>query len=343
MFATLATVVETKSDVKDLTAISMQSLKVGTQNLAVSTQNLSATMETQSMIGGLSAKADETFTAIKQFERRMIRNQESKKENEKEGPRKPKDAGAKRNAALNLVKTMFATQAEPAIQLKEMHAAFVPGTFGWVFEEEGFKTFMDGSPILRISGPPGIGKSCVAYSIIGKLLESTSRDPRASVAYYFFREEHEELRSAKNMLRAAVIQTAIGDGKYRDEIVSEMKATWEERRVVDEVWRRCFVERYPKDAEQKLYLVLDGLDEADEEDQKQVLGIMNDIKKDELSIQASHFRRALLPLTSSFNINLTSKPDGTYLTDSGISFYRLCLPAAPLRKPRLRLQIFFQA
>jgi hypothetical protein len=308
MFATLSTVIETKSDVKDLTAISMQSLKVGTQNLAVSTQNLSVTMETQSMISGLSVKYDET---IKKFERH-IWNQESKKDNEKEGPRKPKeDAGAKRNAALNLVKTMFVTQAEPAIQLKEMQAAFVPGTFGWVFEEDDFKTFMDGSPFLRISGPPGIGKSCVAYSIIRKLLESTSSDPRASVAYYFFREEHEELRSANNMLRAAVIQTAIGDGKYRDEIVAEMKATWEKKNIVDEVWRRCFVERYPKDAEQKLYLVLDGLGEADEEDQKQVLQIMQDIKRDELSIQASHFRRELLSHISSFNINLTFKPNGT--------------------------------
>jgi hypothetical protein len=316
MFATLATVTETKSDVKELTAISMQSLKVGTQNLAVSTQNLSVTMETQSMVGSLSVKAGETFTAIQRLERRMIRKEEeSKKENEKDGPRKPKDAGAKRNAALNLVKTMFATRAEPAIQLKEMHAAFVPGTFGWVFEEDGYRAFMDGSGdsrILWISGPPGIGKSCVAHSIIGKLHELTSsdRNSRTSVAYYFFREEHEELRSAENMLKAAVIQTAIGDGKYRDEILVEMKAK-EAGGGVDELWRRCFAERYPKDAKQKLYLVLDGLDEADEKDRKQVLKIMEDIKRDELSIQASHFRRALLPLTSFFNINPTSKPNGT--------------------------------
>jgi DNA polymerase III delta prime subunit len=206
---------------------------------------------------------------------------------------------------------MFATQAEPAIQLKEIHAGFVPGTFGWVFEDDGFKAFMDGSPILWISGPPGIGKSCVAHSIIGKLLESTSSDPRASVAYYFFREEHEELRSAKNMLKAAVIQTAIGDGKYRDEIVAEMKAKGQIGGDVDEIWRRCFVERYPKDAEQKLYLVLDGLDEADEKDRKQMLKIMEDIKRDELGIQASHFRRALLPLTSFFHISPISKSNGT--------------------------------
>jgi hypothetical protein len=192
---------------------------------------------------------------------------------------------------------------------------------------------MDGSPILWISGPPGIGKSCVAHSIIGKLLESTSSDPRVSVAYYFFREEHEELRSTKDMLKAAVIQTAIGDGKYRDEIVAEMKPKGEMGESVDEIWRKCFVERYPKDAEQKLYLVLDGLDEADKEDRKQVLEIMKGVKRDELSIQASHFRRALLPIASFFNISLTSKPNGTNLLSPGFRFIGCVYQSSYRRNP----------
>ncbi|KAF8860934.1 hypothetical protein BDZ45DRAFT_293513 [Acephala macrosclerotiorum] len=289
MFATLATVMETKSDVKDLVGISLQSLKVGTQTLSITSQNLSVSLETQSMVGGLSLKAGDTLTAIKRLERKMMQRDESGQDGEKTGAggRKVKDAGAKKNAALNLVKTKFASPAEPAIQLREIASAFVPGTFGWVFEEEGFKNFMDReSSLLWVSGPPGIGKSCVAHLIIGKLLESTASDARQSVAYFFYREEHEELRSTKNMLKAAVIQTAIGDGKYRDEVIAELKKKGDSfDESLEDIWGSFFAERYPKDADQKLYIVLDGLDEADEEDQKTTLDLLNRIKKDELSIQ----------------------------------------------------------
>ncbi|CZR57803.1 uncharacterized protein PAC_07692 [Phialocephala subalpina] len=285
MFATLATVMETKSDVKDLVGISMQSLKVGTQTLAISGQTLSVSLETQTMVGGMSLKQGETLTAIKRLERRMMQKDEAKKE--EKGGHKTKDAGAKKNAALNLVKTKFASPAEPALQLREIASASVPGTFGWVFEEEGFKSFMDGdSSLLWISGPPGIGKSCVAHSIIGKLLEFTGNQTRQSVAYFFYREEHEELRSTKNMLKAAVIQTAIGDGKYRDEVVAEVKRKGDEYdESFEQTWMGFFAERYPKDADQKLFIVLDGVDEADEEDQKMILDMLKCIKKDELSIQ----------------------------------------------------------
>lgn len=280
MFATLATVMETKTDVKDLTVISMQSLKVGTQGLTIG-------IETNNMVRDMSGMQGESLVILKRVQR-ILKKEDNKKESEKEGSKnKAKDSGAKKNAALNLVKTTFATPAEPAIQLKEVQTSFVPGTFTWIFQEESYKTFVEGdSPYLWIYGPPGIGKSCLAYSIIVRFLESTGSEARSSVAYYLFKEEHEELRSAKNMLSAAVIQIAIRDGEYRDEVAADLKLRGTDfNDDLGQIWDRFFAERYPKDSDQKLFMVLDGLDEADEEEVDKLLDLFKQIKKDELSIQ----------------------------------------------------------
>lgn len=297
MYVTLATVIETKSDVKDLTAISLQSLKVTNQTLTSVNQNLSVSMETQTMVGEMSAKQGETLTAMKRFERtqrRMLENQEGKKEVKDAGKGKSRDSGAKKKTALNLVKTTFATSAEPATQLKEIQSSFVQGSFTWALEEDSLKTFMDNeSPLLWIYGPPGIGKSSMASLIIGKLLESTTRDARSSVAYYFFTEEHEELRSARNMLSAAVIQTAIGDEKYLDEVAHDLKTRGADVSELRGIWDRFFVEKYPKDSDQRLFIVLDGLDEADEKDRNEILQLFKQIKQDELNIQIAFTSRTI--------------------------------------------------
>ena len=114
----------------------------------------------------------------------------------------------------------------------------------------------------------------------------TGSEVRSSVAYYFFKEEHEEYRSAKNMLNAAVRQIADRDNKYRDEIAASLKRKGTDfKDDLDEIWIRFFAERYPKDSDQKLLMVLDGLDEADGKDRDKLLGLFSQIEKDDLSIQ----------------------------------------------------------
>ena len=61
------------------------------------------------------------------------------------------------------------------------------------------------SPFLWIHGPPGIGNSHAAYSIIGNLLGFTKDERRSSVAYYLFKEDNDVFRQARNMFQAAAI------------------------------------------------------------------------------------------------------------------------------------------
>jgi DNA replication protein DnaC len=280
MFATLATVIETKSEVKDLTVMTMQSLKVGTQTLSVS-------METNVMMKSTSSTARDTFVMVKKL-KEMMKKDEARKETEKVGgaKNKAKDSGAKKNAALNEIKRAFVSAAEPAIQLRDIQTSFVLGTFSWIAEEQSFKDFMDddsSTPFLWIHGPPGIGKSCLAYSIIKKLWDATANDQKSSVSYFFFNEEIEPLRSVKAMLSTAIIQTAIANGKYRDEAAAELNR-WAWSDDLHQLWDRYFAAMYPKDSDRKLFMVLDGLDEADDDERATIFEILTQIRKDELNM-----------------------------------------------------------
>ena len=87
MFATLATVLETKADVKSLMVISMQSLKVNTQSLDVSTQALRVNVESNIMLRNASGVQGETLGVVKTLQRLLIK-EDNKKESEKEGAKK---------------------------------------------------------------------------------------------------------------------------------------------------------------------------------------------------------------------------------------------------------------
>ena len=114
MFATLATVMETKTDVKEVTIISMQSLKVGNRSLEVG-------IETQSMVEDVSVAQGESLNILKK--------EELKKQNEMErAANQTKDPGAKKTASLYLIKTVFAVSGEGALILQEVQKTFVEGT-----------------------------------------------------------------------------------------------------------------------------------------------------------------------------------------------------------------------
>jgi hypothetical protein len=51
------------------------------------------------------------------------------------------------------------------------------------------------------------------------------------------------------------------------------------------VWERYFSAQFPKDGAAKLFLVLDGVDEAYEGDQTKLVDLLLQISKDELKIQ----------------------------------------------------------
>jgi hypothetical protein len=117
--------------------------------------------------------------------------------------------------------------------------------------------------------------------------ESFENQSRTSVAYFFFKEEHEELRSVKNMLSSIVIQVAVADERYRNEVAADLICNGEYFDDGDgsQIWDRFFVKKFSKDSDAKLFLGIDGTDEADPDERAKLLGFLQQISKNSMNVQ----------------------------------------------------------
>ena len=89
------------------------------------------------------------------------------------------------------------------------------------------------------------------------------------------------------MLGSTVIELARLDGKYRDEAAADI--LWGgynfEEDDGSQIWARFFASKYPKDSEARLFLLLDGLDEAEADGRAKLIEILRQIRRDDLNIQ----------------------------------------------------------
>ncbi|KAF4304116.1 glyoxalase bleomycin resistance protein dioxygenase protein [Botryosphaeria dothidea] len=278
----LALTRQVNANLQETSAVVRETAMVGQQNFEVS-QQIRVTQDKshrdmQKMFGTLT--------------RAMTMSEKEKADHEQgkgDKSRKSKDAGARRSAALAQVKAALQTTASTALALADIKQTFVEGTFKWLVENETYKTFVDGEvePLLWIAGDRGLGKSNLSYFAIRDLAETPRPLYKTTVAHFFFKEEHEELRSAVNLLKSVVIQVAEADNKYREEVANEVKKNAEKWRDDDGtvLWERLFASKFPHESTSRLFLVIDGLDEADVDDRKKLLELLGQIKKDELQIR----------------------------------------------------------
>jgi hypothetical protein len=142
-----------------------------------------------------------------------------------------------------------------------------PGTATWILETKAFADWLEGkTSVLSISGGPGTGKSHLSTSIIDHLLQRTvlgSTRPD-SVGYYYFHDGDKSTQSALNALCAIVYQIASRDEVYRMHAASACdKSPRYEMATLRTVWDDFIATEYPRASSTPLFLVLDGIDEAD--------------------------------------------------------------------------------
>ena len=147
------------------------------------------------------AKQDEMNALMKKlFERDRTQEKDVKGH---PGQRKAKsDPGENKRLALDQVASFFsrfsskfgAISKETKVQRKEIHDDSVAGTGTWLLDDDIYKAWVDREkPVVLMRGNPGIGKSYLAEAVVTSL--ETSSNGRKSFAYYFFREEEDNLRS----------------------------------------------------------------------------------------------------------------------------------------------------
>lgn len=138
----------------------------------------------------------------------------------------------------------------------------VRNTAQWIYEHPSFKDWVGGKgPLLWLKGTEGVGKSFLAQSIIEHLSEG--QDEHTCVAYFYFKEEYPYMQSRQNAFASAVIQIADTHPKYAEQVADDIKENAKNPNNIS-TWKRFFLSRFPggEKATDRLFLILDGLDEA---------------------------------------------------------------------------------
>ncbi|KAL4952200.1 NACHT and TPR domain protein [Aspergillus filifer] len=148
----------------------------------------------------------------------------------------------------------------------------VPGTGDWIRSEDIFKQWLSkDTPIIFVSGNPGAGKSYLSTNIINFLREQHPQHGQSmlsvSVGYFFFKDDNPDTRSFH---------------QANDPVYQKHLATVEEYERVSTLqsaWRLLFLDYFVNkpNVESSVYILLDALDEALDEERKIFLSLAKDL------------------------------------------------------------------
>jgi hypothetical protein len=153
------------------------------------------------------SKQDETLALMKKYLERDRAGQYKTQEKDGKGhpgqhKAKP-DPGENKRLALNKVSSFFsdfsskwgAISRETKVQRMDIHDNTVKGTGTWLLNDDDvYRAWVhQEKPIVLMRGNAGIGKSFLAEAVVTNL--ENSPNGRKSFAYFFFKEEDDNLRS----------------------------------------------------------------------------------------------------------------------------------------------------
>jgi hypothetical protein len=166
---------------------------------------------------------------------------------------------------------------------KERH----PGTARWILEEPEYLSWLDqSSPLLWVSGPPGAGKTHISSFLIEELRRKAEAAPRCSVAHFFIRYAEKDTRSLKNALASSIVRISETDEEYcicvAAEVTKLKKGAGNFGNVdLGTIWKLFFLDQYTADSNAHLFLVIDGLDEADAGERDAFLDLVDQLGNDD--------------------------------------------------------------
>src|SRR5215469_7836926 len=150
----------------------------------------------------------------------------------------------------------------------------------WILDEELFYAWMNGRiPLLFIYGSPGAGKSflsCRIIQILNQVRPQGVQDAcQASIAYFFCKRDSLGLRSYRSILLTIAYQIAKNDPTYAN-YVARKQIFIQDCRSITSLWQTLFTDFFNrKECRSSALIVLDGVDEADEEERPLFLKLMS--------------------------------------------------------------------
>ena len=178
---------------------------------------------------------------------------------------------------------------------KNRNIKHIQGTCQWFISHPRFQEWIDSSSsnLLWVSADPGCGKSVLVRYLVDDVIRTT---PERVVCYFFFKDDFEDQRTAKNAICAILRQLFIQKPSLvRNDILA---------RLEDEAFSESFHEFWSMfldavgDSDVEIVCIIDALDECQETDRCQLIGEIR-----ELYSTGSN--------TSQLKFLLTSRPYGS--------------------------------
>ncbi|KAL8937940.1 MAG: hypothetical protein Q9211_003439 [Gyalolechia sp. 1 TL-2023] len=161
----------------------------------------------------------------------------------------------------------------------DFRSKLLRGTGNWLCQEALFTAWTEQKiPILWVFGGPGSGKSHLSTWTI-KHLQEVYGDGHVqlggvSVAYFYIRENEQQLRDTNTILKTLAWQIAESDPVFKEHAV---KVCSLKKNIIsaEDTWNRLFLDFYRSIAnvDRSSMLVIDGLDEAPRAARSTLLGL----------------------------------------------------------------------
>ncbi|KAI4250306.1 MAG: hypothetical protein L6R42_008766, partial [Xanthoria sp. 1 TBL-2021] len=183
---------------------------------------------------------------------------------------------------------------------EEFRSKLVKGTGSWLQKEPLFTTWTEQKvPILWVFGGPGSGKSHLSTWIIQHLLrlygENHVETSGVSIAYFYIRENEQQLREPNTVLKTLAWQIAERDPIFKKHAADVCSS---KRNIisVEQTWVNLFVAFYQSiaNADRSALLVVDGLDEAPRAVRSTLLGLFKGLLSDNAGGPRPHIQVAVI-------------------------------------------------
>lgn len=178
---------------------------------------------------------------------------------------------------FNVARSILRPSMIPDDILQAISKKRVPETGTWIISQQSFNDWLEQkSTVLCIAGSPGFGKSFLAASIISFLQTRTINNDEngSSIAYFFFKEAVPQARRVDQCLRDLAYQTYHNDASFRAYFDSQFASDYDFASP-ESLWREIFQKYFHCQKEARtVYLILDGLDEAFQEDRQTLFNIL---------------------------------------------------------------------
>lgn len=269
--------------VEENSCVTQQTLEKSEQTRVIVSRNETVLQELHHMSRN-SARANTEFL--------RILNQMKSKDEKSEGGNMKSDAS--KSANFNRLKATFLendAEGRRRERLEILKSSYIEGAFEWFQAEPAFQSIVDKEEsLLWVSGAAGMGKSTLSYAMFRYLEQKYATEPRTSVAWFSFDDEHSGMRLIVKMLQCCALQAAEKDAihcRETDEalrrrgklVFCETAATWEDLIEL----------RYTAKSDRRLIIILDGIDAIENEpvssDFTTLVQLLGRVKRNKYAVQ----------------------------------------------------------